>query len=204
MPRPNAGQGEAPTMRRAPIEIAVGIVASTLMAATVVIAAGVLPTTTALPSVQVTEQVGCWMAPVFQRDGSGVVGRARLCIVDEGVRPAIEATGLTPGIVYATWLGYFDRPTDCRKSRCTLSDFVGDEPAGVVGRMDGLVADGTGKAAFWGDFRDLRLAGGSEVRLLIFERGHTGVANSRRRCPPALDLAALVVRSTRHRLNGRS
>jgi hypothetical protein len=180
-------------MRRLVVELLVGLGLSTLVAATMMVAGRTAQTSpTPLPKL-VTERPGCLETRLFGLDGSGITGRARLCIVDEGVRPLVDAEGLVPGTAYAMWLAYFDRPRECRKARCTVDDLTGEAAVGVVGRMDGVVADGLQKAEFRGDGRDLRLASGSEVSLLVFERGHVQAGDTRGRARQllALHLAGL-------------
>ena len=175
-------------MRRTPIELLVGLGASALIAVAVVVVGGALrPAPVPLPSA-LSEEAGCYDTRLITLDRSGVTGRARLCTPDEGVRAGMEAEGLTSGIAYTAWLVYFDRPRECRVPRCAVDDLLGDEPVGIVGRMDGAVANGTRKTHFTGDFRDLRLGVESQVTLLIFERGAAGSMDNRRRARQLLSL----------------
>ena len=154
-------------MRRPPIELLVGRGPSALISFGVALVGGALRAPPPpLPSALV-EEAGCYESRLTTLDRSGVGGRARLCIPDEGVRAGLEAEGLTSGVTYTAWLVYFDRPGACRAARCALDDLLGDEPVGVVGRMDGAVANGTRKAHFAGEIRDLRLGGASQVMFLL-------------------------------------
>jgi hypothetical protein len=176
-------------MHRTLVEVSVAVGASALIATAVLVAGGSHMKSAPAPlPAYVTRQAGCLDAPVFELDGSGVKGRARLCIVDEGVRPAADVEGLTPGTTYATWFAYFDRPQGCRTHRCTIEDLRGEAAAGVAGRMDGVVADGLRKAQFRGDFRDLRLSSGSEASLLVFDRGPVSAGDSHARAKQLLSL----------------
>jgi hypothetical protein len=134
------------------------------------------------------EQAGCLDTRLVALDRSGVSSRSRLCSPDEGVWAGIEAEGLTSAVAYTAWLVYFDRPRECRAARCAVDDLLGEEPVGVIGRMDGTVANGTRKASFSGDFRDLRLSSASQVMLLVFERGQAGSPDNRRRARQLLSL----------------
>ena len=175
-------------MRRVPIELLVGLGASALLALGVAIVGGGLRAAPVpLPST-LPEQAGCFDSRLITLDRSGVTGRARLCALDEGVRTGIESEGLTSGAAYSAWLVYFDQPGQCRVPRCAVDDLLGDEPVGVIGRMDGAVADGRRKASFSGDFRDLRLSAASQVTLLVFERGQAGSPDNRRRARQLLSL----------------
>jgi hypothetical protein len=124
------------------------------------------PTPVALPA-----EPGCLEAPIVQVAGSGIRGAARLCVVDEAVRPRIEVKELLIGTVYTAWFLYFDRPTACKTNPCTDADLLGFDPPGVLGRMDGIVADGSRGGYFWGDYRDLGLSAGSQVTLLMLGHG---------------------------------
>jgi hypothetical protein len=123
---------------------------------------------------------GCSNAPVTQLAGSGLRGSARLCFSDEAVRPAMRVEGLTPGEAYTAWLAYFDRPLACKQTPCSGADVLGKDPVGTLGRMDGIVADGTRTAELHGDLRDLRVSGGSQVALLLFGHGAARQGNGGR------------------------
>lgn len=175
-------------MYRSLVEIGATVGVSIVIAAAALVAGGSMKAP--LPPIPsyVGQPPGCLDAPVVALDGSGVVGRAKLCIVDEAVRPAADVEGLNPGTAYAAWLAYFDRPQECQKLRCTVEDLRGENAVGVAGRMDGMVADGTRKAQLHGDFRDLRVAGGAEVSLFVFERGPVSVGQTRARARQLLTL----------------
>ena len=126
-------------------------------------------------------QAGCLGAPAIPLSDTSVAGRAWLCILDEGVRPGMELEGLTPELAYTAWVMYFDRPGVCRTTVCGLEDLLGDDPVGVLGRMDGAVGNGTRKTHFAGDYRDLRLTRGSRVTLLVMGHGRAGTGDTRQR-----------------------
>ena len=175
-------------MRRVPTELLVGPGASALIAlAVLAVGGGLRASPIPLPS-RLVEQAGCWDTRLVALDRSGIVGHARLCAPDEGVRAGMAAEGLTSGVAYTAWLVYFDRPSECRVARCAVDDLLGEEPVGIIGRMDGTVANGTRKAEFAGDFRDLRASSTSQVILLLFERGQAGSPDSRRRARQLLSL----------------
>jgi hypothetical protein len=158
-------------MHRALVEIGVAVGASMLLMAGVLAVGSIWTVSPAPMPTHVSRHPSCLDAPVFGVDDSGLAGSARLCILDEGVRPAADVEGLTPGTAYVTWFAYFDRPRSCQKARCTLDDLRGESAVGVPVRMDGIVADGFRKAQLRGDFRDLRLNGGAEAAIFVFERG---------------------------------
>jgi hypothetical protein len=182
-------------MNRTVAEIGATLGASVLVVVGVLTVGGNLQAAPAPVPAYVTQRPGCLDTPVFPVDGSGLNGQARLCIVDEGVRPSADVDGLTPSTAYVTWFAYFDRPQGCQKGNCTLVDLRGDAAAGVSGRMDGIVADGLRKAQFRGDFRDLRTSGGSDALIFVFERGPVAPGDARDRARklltvqvPGLDL----------------
>jgi hypothetical protein len=175
-------------MHRTLVEIGASLGASALIVVGVLAAGGNLKLEPAPVPAFVSQRPGCLEAPVFGLDRSGLNGGAMLCIVDEGVRPAVDVDGLTPGTAYIAWFAYFDRPQACQNGRCAIDDLRRDAVGGASGRMDGIVAGGIGKAQFNGDFRDLRLSGGSEASVLLFERGTVSTGDTRGRARHLLTL----------------
>lgn len=123
----------------------------------------------------------CMDAPVAQLAASGINGNARLCTSTSGTHADMSAEKMTSGNAYTIWFVYFDDPTTCATQPCTGADALGDDPVASFGRMDGVVADGSGAARFSGDFRDLRLSQGSEVWLLMFGHGAANTEDNRAR-----------------------
>ena len=159
-----------------------------LAAALLVLPAGAAAQQTlAQPAASLAPQDDCLEQPVTERSGSAVQGSARLCFDAEGVRPELQVEHLSTGTAYTTWLVYFDRAIDCKTRPCAgATDAVGDDPVGVLGRMDGVVADDTGAAHFSADFRGLRLSSGSEVHIPVFGHGTTSASDGRARARPLL------------------
>lgn len=179
-------------MHRWLVEIGATVGVSVLMAAGALAAGRSLaaaPPPASAPSFA-NQQPGCFEAPVVALDHSGVTGRARLCIVDEGVRPLVDVEGLTPNTAYAALMMYFDRPQVCLKQRCAMDDLLPSTDAGVAARLDAIVADGFRKATFRGDLRDLRLSSKSEVSILVLDRGPVTVGDTRGRARRLLDVQA--------------
>jgi hypothetical protein len=131
---------------------------------------------------------GCFDAPVVLMTDAGPSGTARLCILDDAVRPSMRVVELRAGNAYTAWLQYYDRPARCQTAPCGVADLVGDNPAGVLSRMDAVVANGTGKADLWGDFRDLRLSSDSQLRLVLADHGIANVGDNRARARQLLTL----------------
>ena len=127
-------------------------------------------------------QEQCLDQPVTQRSGTAVQGSARLCFDTDGVRPELEVEHLSAGTVYTTWFVYYDRASDCQTHPCVGgTDAVGADPAGVLGRMDGLVADQSGAGHFAADLRGLHLSSGSEVQIPVFGHGPASTTDGRAR-----------------------
>lgn len=148
---------------------------------------------------------GCFEAPLVQLAGSGIDGEAKLCIADDAVRPTVRVANLTPGTAYLALFLYVDQPSACRVMPCAVADLLADSTAGILARMDATVANGTRRADFWGDFRDLSLAPGSQVTLTLLDRGAVTAADSRRRARQLLALpAALSMTPTSDPLADRS
>ena len=122
-----------------------------------------------------TAQGSCVDAPVTPMGESGVSGTARLCGDGDGVRTELEANNLAAGDAYTAWFVYFDDPSACQSTPCAPPAVLGDDPAGVLGRIDSLVANDSGAATFGATIRGMRMSSGAEVHVPIF--GH-GVANS--------------------------
>jgi hypothetical protein len=126
-------------------------------------------------------QTGCLDEPLLEMGNSGVAGTAQLCLSDAGVRAQVDTRNLAPGDAYTAWFVYFDQPTTCMGASCAPPDVVGDDPPGVLGRMDSLVADGMGVGDFSGRFRGLRVSSGAEVHLPIFGHGLADTDDNRAR-----------------------
>lgn len=124
-------------------------------------------------------QAQCLEASLEERSESGIQGSARLCIDEVGVRATIEARELTAGEAYTVWFVYFDQPAACSATPCELPDVLGDDPLGVLARMDGVIADDAAETEFSGSFRDLRLTNGSKVHLPVFGHGAASATDNR-------------------------
>jgi hypothetical protein len=125
------------------------------------------------------EETPCLDTPLVEQASSGVQGSAQLCVSRDGIRTRVQAEHLVSGSAYTSWVVYFDNPSACASTPCKPPDALGDDPAGVVGRVDGLVANGDGAGTFAGTFRDLRLSHGAEVHLPIFGHGPASTDNNR-------------------------
>ena len=135
-----------------------------------------------------TTAPGCYDAPVVQVDQSGISGQAALCITDEAVRPALRVANLTPDTAYLALFQYFGEPSACQTFPCGVTDLRADGAVGVMARMDAIVANGTGRADFWGDFRDLPISRKTQVTLTLFDRGKASIVDGRRRAYQLLTL----------------
>ncbi len=125
---------------------------------------------------------------------SGITGSAELCIdvdhndIDRNHATVSEwAKNLIPGNAYTTWFAYIDDPGQCGNYTggtpgvCADQDgfLPADNPAVVFGRMDGALADATGRLHFTGDFHNLRFSHGSMVWIIMFEHGSASTNDNR-------------------------
>jgi hypothetical protein len=137
----------------------------------------------------------CLDAPFTQVSESGVEGTAGLCSDSDGVRAALWVHGLREGEAYTAWLAYFDRPSACSHGPCGFIDLRGDDPPGVLGRIDGAFAPSSGELELRAAFRDLRLTSDAQVTLLVLSHGAGNEADGRTRArqlltPQMLELGA--------------
>lgn len=123
-------------------------------------------------------QQGCRVTAVLPKANSGIHGKAVLCPITDGIRLALGAENLTAGDVYTAWFAYFDRASSCHAAVCTVDDALGDNPTGVITRLDGGVVQ-TRSGLFRADLRDLRLSLGSQVVLILVAHGPASTGDNR-------------------------
>ena len=141
------------------------------------------------------ETRGCLEAPLTAVSESGVEGAARLCVGRQGIRPALQITGLQEGEAYTAWLAYFDQPSVCFLTQCGFIDLRGDDPVGVLGRVGGAIAPSTRELDLRADLRDLHPSRGSQITLVVLSHGIGSEADGRARArqlltPQMFDLGA--------------
>jgi hypothetical protein len=125
---------------------------------------------------------------------SPITGSAELCIdvdhndVDRNHATVSEwAKKLTPDNAYTTWFAYIDDPKQCGDYAGGTAGICADQdgflpaenPAAVFSRMDGAIADASGRLHFTGDFHDLRFSHGSIVWIIMFEHGSASTTDNR-------------------------
>ena len=86
---------------------------------------------------------------------------------------------LTVGEAYTAWFVYFDQPSTCKTQPCTGADLGGDDPAGIISRLE-VIAKNTGWAYFSGKIRDLKLSSKSVVWVAIFGHGPASSGDNKR------------------------
>jgi hypothetical protein len=177
-------------MRRYLAESVVLIAASVIVVVLGTVALGnvAMRETASVPELPLAMTPGCFDAPVVPVDDSGIGGEAKLCVVDDAVRPALRVANLTPDTVYLALFEYFELPSACQSFPCGSADHRGDGSGGVLARIDATVANGTRRADFWGDIRDLPLTRRSQVTLTLFDRGSVRGSDGRRRAHQLLAL----------------
>jgi len=99
-----------------------------------------------------------------------IKGRARLCFSRAGIQSTVDLEHLPNEVTYTAWLAYFGQPAGCSTSPCGGSDPARTD-AGIVERIDAALPDLVGRASLTRAFRELQPHSGSEVQILIFQRG---------------------------------
>ncbi|MEM7294764.1 MAG: hypothetical protein AAF420_15395 [Pseudomonadota bacterium] len=126
--------------------------------------------------------------PFFEPD---VTGRARLCADGAGLHSKLRLRHLIPGNAYTVWWVYIDDPSKCTgdssgtggasltggKSHCEISDFMGDKPLGIFGRMSSGIAPRNGRLGLYGSLGGMQPSNGSEVWLWVFTHGPANTAD---------------------------
>jgi hypothetical protein len=176
-------------VRRYLVESMVPITASIVVVLGMVALGGATLRQSALvPELPLTMMPGCFDAPVVQMSGSGIAGQAQLCVTDDAVRPALRVANLTPDTAYLALFEYFEEPTACQGFPCTSADLRTDGSGGTLARFDATVANGTRRADFHGDFRDVPLTRRSQITLTLFDRGAVRGSDGRHRAHQLLAL----------------
>ena len=122
----------------------------------------------------------CQGATVVALGKSRVRSSAGLCRDEAGIYPWLELADPTTGHAYTVLFAYFDRAVSCRAVVCHLDDTLGQNPAGVLTRLDGGVAS-DGATRFQGQIRDLQPAPDSQIVLFLFETGYASNSDNRLR-----------------------
>ena len=109
-----------------------------------------------------------------------ITGSARLCINRKGLRGRMWVGNLAPGNAYTVWWAYFDDPSQCdTPGACGPPDFGGENPLGVFGRMDSVVANGSGEAIFYNLWGGMKVSNGSQIWMLIVGHGEADMNDGR-------------------------
>jgi hypothetical protein len=141
-----------------------------------------------VPELSLKMMPGCFDTPVAQVGGSGIAGQAQICITDDAVRPALRVANLTPDTAYLALFEYFEEPAACQGFPCTTADLRADGSGGTLARLDATVANGTRRADFNGDFRDVPFTRRSQITLTLFDRGSVRGSDGRHRAHQLLAL----------------
>jgi hypothetical protein len=118
---------------------------------------------------------------------SGITGSAELCIDRDHATVSERTENLISGHAYTTWFAYINDPAQCGNYIGGTPGVCGDNdgvlpfenPSVVFGRMDGAIADESGRLQFTGNFRDLRFSHGSTVWIIMFEHGPASTTDNR-------------------------
>jgi hypothetical protein len=163
----------------------VAATAASVMAVLVLASGAAIEPSTAPPSLaaQASESPGdhertCLDAPVTAHSASNVAGEAQLCPVGRGLIATARIDGLRAGAVYTAWLSYVDRPALCRDVPCGPIDLFGDNPVGLLERVDGGVVPPSGTLELTGELHDLEISSGAQVTLLLMRPRNQAYAHA--------------------------
>jgi hypothetical protein len=108
-----------------------------------------------------------------------IAGTTSLCASGSGVDVKVKVMGLLEGHAYTTWFIYIDKPGMCEHPGVcdSVSDYVGNDPVGVLGRMDSGVVSRPGQITFSTSIPGLRLSPGSQVQIVMFGHGMASSSN---------------------------
>lgn len=195
-------------MRRVGVEGLLNVATSAVMVTVVMLLASV----SGLPLVSRgswSEQAanGCTTGPLEELSDSGVQGIGRFCVEARNARSSLQVRGLRQGEVYSAWVAYFDRPSACFHTPCGFHDLLGDDPPGVLGRIDSAVASTLQDVEFRAEFRDLHPSPGAHVMLVVLNHGawdeQSGHARARQLLAPQMfELGAPMAGAHRERTRG--
>jgi hypothetical protein len=97
-------------------------------------------------------------------------------------------SGLRAGEVYTAWLAYFEHPSVCLHTPCDMIDLLGDDPVGVLARVDGGIGPNARTMNLQAHLRDLDLARGSQISVMLLGHGMIAKENGRARARQLLSL----------------
>jgi hypothetical protein len=114
--------------------------------------------------------VTCVDEAVWPVGRAPIKGRARLCFSRVGIQSTVDLEHLPNEVAHTAWLAYFGQPAGCSTSPCGGSD-PSRTDAGIVERIDAALPDLAGRVSLTRAFREIHPHPGSEVQILIFQRG---------------------------------
>jgi hypothetical protein len=102
-----------------------------------------------------------------------VGGSTNLCVSRSGVQVRTSVVGLKQGNAYTVWFVYIEQPALCEHPGIcdSASDYVANDPVGVLGRMDSAVVARSGHVKFSGNIPGMRLSPGSQVQIILIGHG---------------------------------
>lgn len=110
----------------------------------------------AMPTHLLGQQVDCddhvMKGDLTTLNNSGLTGRAKLCLGDDGAAGRLRVEGTVPGHAYTVWFFYIE------------------QNGSAVGRMDSTVAEGS-TTAFAGRVGGLVAASGSVICFVVVDHG---------------------------------
>ena len=175
-------------MPRLGTELLVSVIGSLVMTGMVLIWVVMSASPWPAPTGRGVDGERCLDEPIRALAMSTIEGQARLCVDPGGVRPALRLSGLRAGEAYTAWLAYFEEPWACLVTPCHTIDLLGDDPVGVLGRVDGAVAPATGELHLQADVRDLHATSKAQLTVLVFGHGEANEQSGRARARQLLSL----------------
>ena len=98
-------------------------------------------------------------------------GLTQLCITENGIRAWVELVGLRNDALYTGWLVYGSRPLSDQGLRCGQPDEHSDTVRHAPMRIEGAIANRTGRAQLMVSYPDIRLTGKDDVWILVVDHG---------------------------------
>jgi hypothetical protein len=102
-----------------------------------------------------------------------ITGRARLCFSFTGIQTTVDLEHMTNEVTYTGWLAYFGQPVECSTSPCGDGDPARAD-GGLVERIDAALPNVASRVSLTRTFREIYPHPGSELQILIFQRGMLG------------------------------
>jgi len=150
----------------------VTIVASIVILGAVAFVGTYLAPATGLPSAgPPVDGAVCQHEPLIPSADGAIQGLTQLCVTEGGIQAWVELVGLRNHALYTGWIAHGDRPFSSRGFPCGESHENPEAPRHPLARIDGAIADRTGRARLVGSYQRMQLKGSHDVWILIVGHG---------------------------------